>query len=406
MRTLLVVGLVLAAAPVFADDCDFTDAAGATGATQLAEQMAEAIATSDCTGNACPPVPPPPPRSRHGSFAGGETTLGTLGEARTDGEALSAGELAAKGQAGWRGGLRACGSTDIVAGTTSRGDSAFRVAFPWPFFEALSFGGEQKWQLRPRLDDDRLYLRRPYSSTELQIGIGTVTWAHTDGGTAAVFPARMTLLQRDQARSGAVYRTWHLALYESTHADHRIELVPVTMESMYPHGIGTDQDPTPASSWVDRVDAIDLQDRVGDVSFELTAGYLFADRPLAMPFAASAAAAWGPWSLRAERTAHLAMDQSITVDNRLAAAFHDGRWRAGAFVALTPTSGAPIPQVTGGGSAGVDVALPEAVKLALDVEVARSYYARLDGDPAPTPELAGEGTIRLERRFTYNPTAR
>ena len=50
--------------------------------------------------------------------------------------------------------------------------------------------------------------------------------------------------------------------------------------------------------------------------------------------------------------------------------------------------------------------LPEAVRLALDVEVARSYYARLDGDPAPTPELAGQGTIKLERRFTYNPTAR
>ena len=363
------------------------DAASATGATQLAEEIARETAqlASDCTGNACPPVPPLPSRERHGPFAGGEATLGTLGEARSDGEALSAGELAARGQAGWRGGIRACGRTDVVAGTTSRGDSAFHVAFPWPFFEALSIGGEQKWQLRPRLDDSRIYLRRLYSSTEMQFGVGVVTWAHADGGTATVFPARFTVLAQDQQATGAVFRTWHLALYESTHADHHIELAPVTMEAMYPHGIGTDQDPTPAAAWLDCVDAIDLEDRVGEVSLELTAGYLFADRPLVSPFAASAAAAWGPWSLRAERTAHLAMDQSITVDNRLAAGFHDGMWRAGAFVALTHTSAAPVPQLTGGGSAGVDVALPEAVKLALDVEVARSYYARLDGDPAPTP---------------------
>lgn len=403
MRTLVVAGLLASAAPALADDCDFTDASGGTGATALAQEMTAAIAASDCTGNGCPPAPPP--RTLHGTFAGGEATLGTLGEARSDGEALSAGELAASGQAGWRAGLHACGRTDIVAGTTSRGDSAVRVAFPWPFFEALSLGGEQKWQLRPRLDDDRLYLRRLYSSTELQIGVGAVTWAHPGGGTATVFPARMTILSRDQDTSGAVYRTWHLALYESTHADHRIELAPVTMESMYPHGIGTDQDPTPASSWIDRVDAIDLQHRVGGVSFELTAGYLFADRPLAMPFAGSAAVAWGPWSLRGERTAHLAMDESITVDNRLAAGYRDGMWRAGAFIALTHTSAAPTPQVTGGGSAGVDVALPEKVKLALDVEVARSYYARLDGDPTPTPELASVGTVKLERHFNVNPTA-
>jgi hypothetical protein len=80
-------------------------------------------------------------------------------------------------------------------------------------------------------------------------------------------------------------------------------------------------------------------------------------------------------------------------------------WRAGAFAALTHTSAEPRPQLTGGGSAGLDVALPEQVKLALDVEVARSYYARLDGDPTPTPQLAGLGTIQLTRHFNVNPTA-
>jgi hypothetical protein len=99
------------------------------------------------------------------------------------------------------------------------------------------------------------------------------------------------------------------------------------------------------------------------------------------------------------------MDDSITVEDRVDAGFHEGMWRAAAFAALTHTSTEPKPQLTGGGSAGVDVSLPEQLKLALDVEVARSYYARLDADPEPRPELAGVGTVRLTRHFTVNPTA-
>jgi hypothetical protein len=109
--------------------------------------------------------------------------------------------------------------------------------------------------------------------------------------------------------------------------------------------------------------------------------------------------------MRVERAAYLAMDDTITIENRVTAGYHDGMWRAGAFAALTHTSTDPKPQVTGGGSAGVDVALPEELKLALDIEVARSYYARLDGDPGPTPQLAGIGTVQLTRKFNVNPTA-
>ena len=72
---------------------------------------------------------------------------------------------------------------------------------------------------------------------------------------------------------------------------------------------------------------------------------------------------------------------------------------------MTRTTADASPQLTGGGSAGMDVDLPQKLKLALDVEVARSYYARLDSDPEPRPELAGTGTVRLTRHFTVNPTA-
>ena len=107
----------------------------------------------------------------------------------------------------------------------------------------------------------------------------------------------------------------------------------------------------------------------------------------------------------AERTAHLAMDEVITIEDRLSAGFHDGMWRAGAFAARTRTTANTTSELTGGGSAGLDLSLPEKLQLALDVEVARSYYARLDADPEPRPELAGTGTVRLTRHFTVNPTA-
>jgi hypothetical protein len=396
---LLALALVLASPLAQADDCDLLDPAPGTGATQIAQTFDACVA--DPVN--CKPAVAPPSRERHGFLAGGDATLGTLNQAQSDGEVLSAGELAAKGRVGWRSGPQACGSTDLIAGTQTRGDTAFHVVFPWPFFETGMLGFEQQWQLRPRLDASRIYLRRLYSSTQVQAGIAPVAWAHADGGNAAVLAFRVNDMQRDQDRTGATLETVRLSAYESNHPTSHLEVLPVTWTTMYPHGIG----PTggEASSEMARVDAVALTHRGGAVTIDAAGGGLFASRPIAVPLAGLLGVAWGPWSARVERDAFLAMDDSITIEDRITAGYHDGMWRAGAFAALTHTSADAKPQVTGGGSAGVDVDLPEELKLAVDVEVARSYYARLDGDPSPTPQLAGLGTVKLERHFNVNPTA-
>jgi len=402
----LAAGLVVVlAVPAQADDCDLLDPAPGTGATQIAMGLDQCVADPVT----CKPAVAQPTRERHGFLAGGQATLGTLGQALSDGETLSAGQLVANGRVGWRSGLQACGSTDVIAGTQTRGDTAFHIVFPWPFFETAELGFEQQWQLRPRLDASRIYLRGLYSSTAFQGGMAPVVWAHQDGGAGAVLPFRFSDLQRDQVRSWATLETIQFSAYESTHPDgRRLEVLPITIQTMYPLGLGNiNQDPPPlSSSELARVDAVALTRHVNGVTIEADGGALFASRPIALPVAGTLGVAWGPWSVRAQRSAFLAMDDSITIENRVTAGYHEGMWRAGAFTALTHTSTDSHPQVTGGGSAGVDVALPEQVKLALDVEVARSYYARLDNDPEPRPELAEVGTVKLERHFTVNPTAR
>jgi hypothetical protein len=297
-----------------------------------------------------------------------------------------------------------CGSTDLIAGNETRGDNAFHIVFPWPFFETGMFGFEQQFQLRPRLDGSRVLLRRLYSSIKAQAGIAPVAWAHQDGGAAAVLPFRVDSTQRDQDRTGATLETVRFSIYESTHPDGRhTEVLPVTWTTMYPHGIGPVGGEV--SSELTRVDVVALTRTYGNLGYEVSAGALFATRPIAVPVAGKLAITYHPWAASVERAAYLAMDDSITIENRAAASYHEGMWRAAAFAALTHTSTDPNPQVTGGGSAGMDVSLPEQLKLALDVEVARSYYARLDSDPEPRPELAGVGTVRLTRHFTVNPTA-
>jgi len=400
VRTWILLSLAIAA-PAHADDCDLLDPATGTGATQIAKAMDNAL-VNGCAGGVCP-MDLPSPREHHGFFVGGAATAGTIGQARSDGEALSGGTLVADGRLGWRSGIQACGSTNVIAGTESRGDTQFHIVFPWPFFETAELGFEQQWQLRPRLDDSRIYLRRLYSSTEFQGGIAPVAWAHKDGGNAAVLAFRFDNMTRDQDRSGAILETMRLAAYESTRPNSHIEIVPVTWSTMYPHGV-TDTGGV-ASSELTRLDAADVTFRRGAITYDAALGALFATQHLSVPVAGALGIAWGPWSARASRSAFLAMDDSITIENRATAAYNDGRWRAGAFASLTHTSEQPHAQLTGGGSAGVDVALPEQVKLALDVEVARSYYARLDADPLPRPEFASVGTVQLSRTFTVNPTA-
>ena len=158
--------------------------------------------------------------------------------------------------------------------------------------------------------------------------------------------------------------------------------------------------------------SFDVVHQSGDVTFELALGGVWASSQLkcraCAPVVATAAMSWraagATWSARAERSAQLAMDDTVTVEDRLTAGVvlpeQGYALRASAFAALTRTTGAPALQLTGGGAVGVDVALPEKVQLAVDASLARSYYGRLDGDPAPAPEARrpGHGEARAHVR--------
>ena len=55
--------------------------------------------------------------------------------------------------------------------------------------------------------------------------------------------------------------------------------------------------------------------------------------------------------------------------------------------------------LTGGASASWNRRLGEHLDLDMSVEVARSFYASLDGDVTPRAELAVRGTTRMTGRF-------
>lgn len=237
----LVLAILLAAPAAHADDCDLLDAAPGTGATRLAESFDRCMGDPDCVR-----VIPPSPRERHGFVAHGEATLGTRAETHSDGEAL---------------GRRV--PVAVLRDRAHRIRAAVAAA--------------------PRLDASRIYLRRLYSSTEVQAGMAPVAWAHQDGGAAAILPFRVTSMRRDHDTSGATLETVRFSLYESTHPDRRTEVMPVTWTTMYPHGIGPVGGEV--SSELARVDAVAMTRRRGDLSYEIAAGAVFATRPIALPVA-------------------------------------------------------------------------------------------------------------------------
>jgi hypothetical protein len=416
LRLLALAAVLAAAVPAHADDCDPTDPAGGTWTSYIAAGIAACEADPACATSGRMPSNVPP-RGAHGRFATLDATLAATSEARAASHAADAtagGELVAHGAAGWRGGLQLCARTDLVAGRESRGDTAVQVAFPM-MFSGISIGGEQEWQLRPALDAPRVWLRRAYTVDEVHAGVAMILWARAGGGTATVFPMRMTDESHEQDGYRAVFETWRLGAYEQTGPSGTLEVLPWTHEAMYPRGVGTDAAPAEPSSWLDRVDLFDVVHQSGDVTFELALGGVWASSQLkcraCAPVVATAAVSWraagATWSARAERSAQLAMDDTVTVEDRVTGGVvlpeQGFALRATAFAALTRTTDAPALQLTGGGAVGVDVVLPEKVQLAVDASLARSYYGRLDGAPAPAPELAGLGTVKLERTFVVLP---
>ena len=415
LRTLVIATLLASAASARADDCDATDPAGGTWSTAIAATFEACEADPQCakTGRAPDHLPE---LGRHGGFVELDADAAATSQARTAARATDAaagGEVAAHFTGGWHAGPQVCVRTDVVAGTESHGDTAVQVALPIGF-SGVSFGGEQRWQLRPALDASRVWLRRAYTVDEVHVGGAMILWA-SGSGASDVFPLRETAEIHEQDSRRAVFETWQLGAYEHTDADGRVEVLPWTHEAMYPDGPGTDAAPKPASSWLDRLDLVDITHRFGDTTVELAGGWLWSSQPLSCracaPIAVTAAVT-GPagratWSVRAERSAQLAMDDTVTVEDRLSAgvAYPLGGvdLRASAFAALTRTTDAPAPVVTGGGALGLDVDLPAQVQLAVDAAVARSYYGRLDADPSPAPELAALGTVKLERHFIVLP---
>jgi hypothetical protein len=338
--------------------------------------------------------------------------------AKDDSVATTGGELTARGQAGWHSGFQLCGHTDTVAGTYPHATNGFGIVFPHGFM-AVALAGEQEWQLRPRLDAQRVWLRRIYTSNTANVGTALVLWSIDPQTTAAVGPFRFDLRSTSQDNFRSVYRTFHFAAFELHKPDRSVSVIPVDIEAEYPDGIGTDQNPTPPSSYLARLGTVDLDWPIGDdVRLSGALAGVFSSDPLTcatcLPVTGKLMASWsdgaGTWTAGAERSMHLAMDDTITIEDRASAAYarpmEHVTARAAAFAALTRTTADTRSVPTGGVSAGLDVRLPERVALSLDGELARSYYARLDGDPTPRPELAGVGTVRLHRDFVFNPTAR
>ena len=394
----IVVGLVLISATAArAGDCDLADVAGGSWSTLAATEF------DRCAADPVACQAQVPPRATSGAFATGEANVATVAEARTGTDAVAGGELTASGRAGWHHAFEVCGHTDTVAARDGRGEWSLGLAWPHGF-APLEIAFDRQWELRPALDASRVWLRRTYTIDALDVDYAIAGWRDVDGTHRSALPFRFSVSGQEQDTTRARFETWWFALYESRRGDESLAVMPVSVELMYGNGVGPDAAPIPPTSWLAQVDALDLVHRFGAVMVDVAGGYVAASSPLpGAPVAARARATWGVWSVRAARSAQLAMDQVMVVEDRLSADLHDGRWRASAFVADTRTSATPDRALTGGGGAGVDLALPEKIQLALDVGMARSYYARLDGDVAPRPELAETGTVRLERHFNYVP---
>ena len=423
MRSTLAATLLLISTHAYADDCDVTDAAGGTASTALAEAMDRCMEDPICAAaqvHTGPPGETPitittPPRAEHGFYLGLDGTAGAVSRISND-DAAAGGHLATNAQAGWRAGLHACNKTDVIAGNESAIVNRFAVAWPW-FFMAGALATEQDWQVRPKLDSGRLWLRRPYVQNSITASMAAVEWRSSDGGTAAVLPVRYTTSEASQDRFRAVYGDWRMSMFESNSADTHVEVLPMEFEGRYPNGLGTDQNPNPASTELTTLKAADVTTAIAGVKWHASFGGAWAYGSTnricggCVPIVGELSAAWpvagGTLEVGAARSAHLAMDDVITVEDRLHADYkRDSQHhaiRAAAFTALTRTSAEDKPQLTGGSSVGLDVKLPAKIVAAFDVAVARSYYGRLDGDVTPTPQLAALGTLSLERRFNFIP---
>lgn len=405
MKRIALVVIVLVGHRAHADNCAAGDTAGGSWATMLGEELDKCIADPEaCKGE-------PPPRVDHGKFFTGDATLALISQARAN-DVLAGGEVRGDLETGFRAGPQLCASVDAVGANESRLVDRVTVAFPLGF-STVAMTGTESMAARPALDAKRLYLRRPYAEREFHVDAHFLTWRHVGGDSDTVFEVESTVRATSQDAFRAELQRERFTTYVMNRGGVHLELFPITVQTAYVRGyVGS---VAPSSDLV-RLDPFALEIVRDDLTIHAEGGYLYHDQPLCLggcqPFAGKLEVAFpalaGRLDLAVERSADLAIDDTFTVENRASAtyamAYKHHTLRASGFAALTKTTAATA-QLTGGGGAGIDVKLPAEVALSADVEVARSYYARLDGDPNPTPQLAGLGSVRLSRTFTVNPTA-
>ena len=270
-----------------------------------------------------------------------------------------------------------------------------------------------------RLSSRRQWLRRAYARSWFHVGtaFGGV-WRQDDGGTGALFPMRIGIRDAMQEARTSVSRTWDGSAFEQRSERRDLEVIRYTTETFYPDGIppempdGVERRP---STWVARIDPVAIRQRFGELDVDAAAGWILTSRDVdcagCQPVGGALGVGWRDrgdhpdlWQLRAERTAYLAIDDRIAVEDRTSLHHRRERERLtlrfDAFAAVTRTD--PVEagaEITGGAAAGVDVPLRGGFDLTVDVELARSYYARLDGDPAPVPEPAARVAAALQRPF-------
>ena len=368
-----------------------------------------------------PRPPPPPPPSGRFAEAGG--TIGVASDARAIdresrlGDAWLVGSGAVK--AGWRGGPKACAGGRAALGTDPQAESHLGVAFPWTV-ASIMLGGDQRWHVRPALSSPRIWLRRAFVENTVYAQMAFGVWRHASGGVSAIVPARIETSYRrqlDGPSDPGVSQLIALSMYEHAGAVTRVEVLRLAFDTYYPDGIPPEIMPDtiarrPPIELV-RFDPLVLATRRGAYDLELGAGLLSAAEPLdcrgCAPVAGKLAVGVrrgdDAWHARYDRDAYLAFDARVTVEDRLSVRYRHalGRHavRVDGFTALTRTSAATErePAATGGVVVGLDAALAHGLALAVDVEAGRSYYARLDGDPAPVPEPVARLGVALSRSF-------
>jgi hypothetical protein len=439
------------AAPAHAEEpacpMDMFEAAAGTWSTMIADSVADCLADPSCARGAGqegatpaepaepaepaapveqPPVarPPRPPRPA-GRFADVGATVGVRSDARASdaegGSRTGDGWIIGSGgvKAGWRGGPKACASGRAELGTESQIESGVGVAFPWAFV-AVMLGGGQRWHVRPALSSPRVWLRRAFVESHVQAQMSFGVWRHGSGSVSAIVPARIETMHRrqiDGRPEPGVLQRFALAMYEHAGAATRVEVLRLALESFYPDGIPPETMPDTVSRrppiGLMRFDPLVLALRRGAYELELDAGLLSADEPLACrgcaPVAGTLAAGVrrgdDTWHARYDRDAHLAIDARVLVEDRVSVRFrHElGRHavRIDGFAALSRTTaaGEREPVRIGGVTVGVDAALAGGLELAVDFEAGRSFYARLDGDPAPVAEPIARLGVALSRSF-------